>query len=383
MPRRAERWGQRFGWMTAVAIAMIALVLALLAFANSGSTQAAASGRAGARRLRPVRPHRRRVRGRVSAHGRSGVGRAAGNPRRRRPAHLDAAGDLGDQDGRNDEDRDGDRQLGNGRVAHHRQGLRVDGGAAFKRERDPTVPEGDQACQHQQPELDQDALAVGRRPELARGDKLSEASDGAGEPRLPPRRSARPRKLGQHIGRDRDARARARPWATARSRAPSARARRSRSPRRRGGRRRRAPAAGAAAPGRRGPGSTVPTARRSTATAIRAAGSALPVGAAGRGVAALPNSARNCHAPSANRMNSSAPRYWINDPNRVPDEHGADPRGVVQRGEDPGPERGRRVHDEQVPLGDHGPDGEDPEGGPVEVPPPPEGGLTVGGRDLP
>lgn len=45
---RAERWGQRFGWMTAVAIAMIALVVALLAFANSGSTQAAASGRAGA-----------------------------------------------------------------------------------------------------------------------------------------------------------------------------------------------------------------------------------------------------------------------------------------------------------------------------------------------
>ena len=44
---RAERW-ERFGWMTAVAIAVIALVVALLAFANSGWTQAAASGRAGA-----------------------------------------------------------------------------------------------------------------------------------------------------------------------------------------------------------------------------------------------------------------------------------------------------------------------------------------------
>ncbi len=42
---RAERWGQRFGWMAAVAIAVIALVVAVLAFANSGTVAAARVGR--------------------------------------------------------------------------------------------------------------------------------------------------------------------------------------------------------------------------------------------------------------------------------------------------------------------------------------------------
>jgi hypothetical protein len=42
---RAERWGQRFGWMAAVAIAVIALVVAVLAFANSGTVTAARVGR--------------------------------------------------------------------------------------------------------------------------------------------------------------------------------------------------------------------------------------------------------------------------------------------------------------------------------------------------
>jgi len=37
---RVEGWGQRFGWMAAVALSVIALILATLAFANSGTTTA-------------------------------------------------------------------------------------------------------------------------------------------------------------------------------------------------------------------------------------------------------------------------------------------------------------------------------------------------------
>ena len=42
---RAERWGQRFGWMAAFAVALVALVFALLAFANAGATTTAFAGR--------------------------------------------------------------------------------------------------------------------------------------------------------------------------------------------------------------------------------------------------------------------------------------------------------------------------------------------------
>ena len=55
------------------------------------------------------------------------------------------------------------------------------------------------------------------------------------------------------------------------------------------------------------------------ASAMSAPGITRPVGVAARGVAVVPNSARNCHAPMANRANSKAPRNWISDPKRVPD----------------------------------------------------------------
>ncbi len=42
---RAERWGQRFGWMAAITVALVALVFALLAFANAGATSTAFVGR--------------------------------------------------------------------------------------------------------------------------------------------------------------------------------------------------------------------------------------------------------------------------------------------------------------------------------------------------
>jgi hypothetical protein len=42
---RAERWGQRFGWMGAIAVALVALIFALLAFANAGATTTAFVGR--------------------------------------------------------------------------------------------------------------------------------------------------------------------------------------------------------------------------------------------------------------------------------------------------------------------------------------------------
>jgi hypothetical protein len=42
---RVERWGQRFGWMTAAAIAAIALIFALLAFTDPGTTTIAHIGR--------------------------------------------------------------------------------------------------------------------------------------------------------------------------------------------------------------------------------------------------------------------------------------------------------------------------------------------------
>jgi len=41
---RVEAWGQRFGWMAAVALSAIALVLAMLAFANVGTTLPAGFG---------------------------------------------------------------------------------------------------------------------------------------------------------------------------------------------------------------------------------------------------------------------------------------------------------------------------------------------------
>jgi len=40
-----ERWGQRFGWMVAGAIAVVALTVALLAFANSGPAMTSIVGR--------------------------------------------------------------------------------------------------------------------------------------------------------------------------------------------------------------------------------------------------------------------------------------------------------------------------------------------------
>jgi hypothetical protein len=41
---RIEAWGQRFGWMAAVALSVIALALAGFAFANSGTTATAGFG---------------------------------------------------------------------------------------------------------------------------------------------------------------------------------------------------------------------------------------------------------------------------------------------------------------------------------------------------
>jgi hypothetical protein len=42
---RVERWGQRFGWMAAIAVALVALIFALLAFASAGATTTAFVGR--------------------------------------------------------------------------------------------------------------------------------------------------------------------------------------------------------------------------------------------------------------------------------------------------------------------------------------------------